>query len=93
MREDSIVSDKNIIFACRSFTVFALTGHIAAEQLAELKGLFELQTNYRNIVLDLQVIRPADRDAVKFLASCEADGIKLQNRPAYIRKWIKRAGN
>jgi hypothetical protein len=59
-----------------------------AEQVAELKALFD--TDYRSIILDLQEMRLADRDAVKFLRSCEADGVKLENCPAYVREWIER---
>jgi len=28
--------------------------------------------------------------AVNFLAGCEADSVKLENCPAYIREWIER---
>jgi hypothetical protein len=27
---------------------------------------------------------------VKFLRECEADGMKLENCPAYVREWIDR---
>ncbi|HEY3620626.1 MAG TPA: hypothetical protein VGK96_27805 [Candidatus Sulfotelmatobacter sp.] len=72
------------------FTVFILSGRIEAQQVAELKELFELHTDYRNIILDLRELRLADRDAVKFLRGCEAHGMKLENCPAYMREWIKR---
>ena len=70
------------------FTVFTLSGRMEAEQVAELKELFD--TDYRNIILDLQEMRLADRDAVKFLRSCERDGMKLENCPAYVREWMDR---
>jgi hypothetical protein len=41
--------------ARQGFTVFTLSGRINAEQVAELKGLFD--TNYRNIILDLREVR------------------------------------
>ncbi len=59
-----------------------------AEEVVELKALFD--TDHRTIVLDLQDVRLADRDAVKFLRDCEADGMKLENCPAYIREWMER---
>jgi anti-anti-sigma regulatory factor len=74
--------------ARQEFTVFTLIGRINAEQVAELKGLFD--SDYRNIILDLREVRLADRDAVKFLRGCEADGMTLENCPAYIREWIDR---
>jgi len=45
---------------------------------------------YRTIVLDLQDVRLADRDAVKFLRDCEAHGMKLENCPEYVREWMER---
>jgi len=42
------------------------------------------------VVLDLKDIKLVNRDAVKFLAHCEADGARLKNCPAYIREWIAR---
>jgi hypothetical protein len=74
--------------ARQKFTIFTLSGRISAEQVAELKGLFD--TDYRNIILDLREVRLADRDAVKFLRGCEADGMKLENCPAYVREWMDR---
>jgi hypothetical protein len=70
------------------FTVFTLSGRMKAEQVAGLKELFD--TDYRSIILDLQEMRLADRDAVKFLRSCERDGMTLENCPAYVREWMDR---
>jgi hypothetical protein len=70
------------------FTVFIVSGHMEAEEVAELKKLFDCE--YRNIILDLWDVRLADRDAVRFLRSCEADGVKLENCPAYVREWMDR---
>jgi hypothetical protein len=61
------------------------------KEVAELKALFD--ADYRTIVLDLRDVRLADRDAVKFLRDCEADGIKLENCPAYVREWMEREKN
>ena len=70
------------------FTVFTLSGRMEAAQLPELKELFD--RDYRNIILDLRDVRLADRDAVRFLKSCEAEGMKLENCPAYVREWMDR---
>ena len=72
----------------QGFTVFTLSGRMEAEHVAELKELFD--RDYRNIILDLRDLRLADRDAVRFLRGCEADGMKLENCPAYVREWIDR---
>ena len=72
----------------QGITVFALSGRMNAEEVAELKTLFD--ADYRNIILDLRDVRLADRDAVRFLRGCEADGMKLENCPAYVREWMDR---
>jgi predicted metal-binding protein len=70
------------------FTVFTLSGRMETEHVVELKELFD--HDYRNIILDLQDLRLADRDAVRFLKGCEESGMKLQNCPAYVREWMNR---
>ena len=62
-----------------------------AAEVAELKALFA--ADYRTIVLDLQEVRLAERDAVKFLRDCKAGGMKLENCPAYVREWMEREKN
>ena len=34
-------------------------------------------------------VKLVDREAVSFLAPCEASGIRLENCPAYVREWIR----
>ena len=72
----------------QGFTVFSLSGRIEAEQVAELKELFD--RDYRNIIVDLRDLRLADRDAVRFLRNCKAEGMKLENCPAYVCEWMDR---
>jgi len=70
------------------FTVFTLSGRMEAAQIPDLKELFD--SDYRNIILDLGDVRLADRDVVRFLRGCDADGMKLENCPAYVREWMDR---
>jgi len=70
------------------FVVFALSGRIETALTAELQKLIDLETENRNVILDLKEVQLVDQDTVRFLARCEADGIKLENCPAYIREWI-----
>ena len=72
----------------QGITVFALSGRMNAEEVAELKALFD--ADYRNIILDLRDVRLADRDAVRFLRGCQAEGVRLENCPAYVREWMDR---
>jgi hypothetical protein len=61
--------------------------------VAELQRLLSLEQTGCRIALDLEDVRLIDRDAVKFLARCEADSIRLENCPAYIREWIAQERN
>jgi hypothetical protein len=58
--------------------------------MAELRRLFELQADCRNIVLDLKDVSVVDRGAIGFFERCEADGVKLENCASYIREWMER---
>jgi anti-anti-sigma regulatory factor len=70
--------------------LFTLSGRIEAEDIDELRRLFELEGADGHIALDLKDVTLVDRDAVKFLADCEAGSIKLENCPPYVREWIGR---
>ena len=75
----------------RSFNsgvVLSLIGRIQTEDVSELQRLLSLEAVDQAIELDLQDITLVDREAMKFLAHCEAESIKLENCPAYIREWI-----
>jgi anti-anti-sigma regulatory factor len=72
------------------FTVFVLSGRIETQAIAELRRLFELRPDSPDIVLDLKDVSVVDRDALRFFAGCEADGVKLENCAAYIREWMER---
>ena len=69
--------------------VFKLSGRIEAEDAKELRELLALETAGQQLVLDLRDVTLVNQDAVTFLSSCEADSIKLENCPAYIRVWIE----
>ena len=71
-------------------TIFVLSGRIENKAIAELRRLFELQTDHCDIVLDLKEVGVIDRDALHFFAGCEADGVKLENCAPYIREWMER---
>jgi hypothetical protein len=73
--------------------VFTLTGRIQVEHLPELQKLLAMEATDQNVVLDLDQVRLVDRETVKFLKQCEADGAKLENCPAYIREWMEKERN
>jgi len=78
-----------------NYVVFALSGRIEAEDVAELARLCQSNADKHNFTLDLGDVRLVNRDAIKFLADCEANGTKLRNCPAYVREWVskERDGN
>ena|ERR1700719_2937759 len=72
------------------FTVFILSGRIEKQAIAELRRLFEGQTDYRDMILDLKDVGVIDRDVMRFFVRCEADGVTLENCASYIREWMER---
>ena len=75
--------------------VFALSGRMDKDNIAELETVIRSEANGRSIVLDLKDVTLVGQDAITFLERCEADNITLVNCPAYIREWItrKRSGS
>jgi hypothetical protein len=69
-------------------TILRLSGRLQSEHLEELKAQIEGGT--QRVVLDLEEVKLVDRDAVCFLAVCEAKGIELRQCSPYIRDWIAR---
>jgi anti-anti-sigma regulatory factor len=76
--------------AANGQVLFTLSGRMDAKNVAEMKELFGSEPKGRRIVLDLKDLTLVDREAVRFLESCETDSIKIKNCPAYIREWIRR---
>ena len=74
--------------AKEDIVTYTLSGRIKAEEAAELNRIFEVEGHVHRIVLDLKEVKLADQYAVRFLARCEANGIRLVDCPAYIREWI-----
>ncbi len=72
------------------YVVFTLSGRIEEDLVAELQRLFALEADGHSLVLDLQEVTLVDRDAVWYLARCEAEGATLEHCPAYIHEWIAR---
>jgi hypothetical protein len=70
--------------------VFALSGRMDEEHIAELETLIRSETNGSRIVLNLKDLTLAGQEAISFLERCEADGITLMNCAAYVREWITR---
>jgi hypothetical protein len=65
---------------------FALSGRLGSEQVGDLRALMQAET--RKVTFDLQEVDIVDHEIVAFLSRCAADGVKLQNSPLYIERWI-----
>jgi hypothetical protein len=68
-------------------TTLKLIGRIRAEHLDELRRQIAASAPS---ALELKEVTLVDADAVRFLGSCETEGIQLLNCSAYIREWIVR---
>jgi hypothetical protein len=71
---------------------FTVSGRLGADNISELSELLAAEPSGRNRILDLKDVVLVDGDVVRFLSTCEADGIVLRNCPPYIRAWITREG-
>lgn len=70
-------------------TVLTVSGRLDAENVSELRQSLDTVPSGEAAVLFLADLVLADREAVRFLGECEAEGrVVLRDCPAYIRRWI-----
>ena len=67
--------------------VLRISGRITREDVDVLRTALEDDSVVAVELAELELI---DRDALKLLATNEANGIELRHCPAYIREWITR---
>jgi hypothetical protein len=74
----------------RERSIITLSGRIGVEVIAELQRVLDLETSRSDhaVALDLNEILLVDREAIRFLAGCEAKCIAIEKPPVYIREWI-----
>ena len=63
-----------------------LIGRVESEYLDELRA--QVRTHGPRVALDLGEVTLVDRAAVRFLSSCETEGIELRHCAPYIREWM-----
>ena len=69
--------------------LFTLSGQLeTTEDIQQLQQLLAVETSGQQLILDLRDVTLVSPDAVTFLHGCEADGIKLDNCPLHVRRWI-----
>ena len=69
-------------------TKLRLSGRIQSDQIANIRS--EMDGNCTSKILDLSETTLVDLGVVRFLISCEDDGIELVQCPAYVREWMLR---
>jgi hypothetical protein len=69
-------------------TKLRLSGRIQSDQIATIQS--EISKDGTRKVLDLSEITLVDIDAVRFLITCEDEGIELSKCPSYICEWMVR---
>ena len=71
--------------------VFTLSGRMDEDDIPELERMIRSEKDGRPVILDLRNLILVGRDAIRFLARCEADRIILKNCARYVREWISRS--
>ena len=70
------------------FMMLRLSGRLQSEHVVQLRAQIERST--QRVILDLDEVKLVDRDVVRFLGLCEANGVELRQCSPYIRDWIDR---
>lgn len=71
-----------------SVTRLRLSGRIRSDHIVSIRT--EMDDGCTRKILDLSEVTLVDVGAVRFLISCEDEGIELVQCPPYIREWILR---
>jgi hypothetical protein len=67
---------------------FTLSGRMQSEDIEQFQQLLDVETPGQPLMFNLRDVTLVNQDAVRFLAECEAKGIKLASCPLHIRNWI-----
>ena len=67
-------------------TTIRLIGRMQADHLEELEK--QVRESGSNVSLDLEEVNLVDVEVVRFLGTCEGQGVRLLNGSPYINDWI-----
>jgi anti-anti-sigma regulatory factor len=67
-------------------TTIRLIGRLRREHIEELKG--QIKAGGASVTLDLNEVSLVDLDVIRFLATCQTEGISLVHCSRYIQDWI-----
>jgi anti-anti-sigma regulatory factor len=69
-------------------TTLRLIGRMRREHIEELKA--QIKAGGTSVTLDLNEVSLVDLDVIRFLATCQKEGISLVHCSRYIGNWITR---
>ena len=69
-------------------TKLRLSGRIQSDLISGIRSA--INDGFERKILDLSEVTLVDLHTVRFLISCEDDGIELVECPLYVREWILR---
>jgi hypothetical protein len=69
-------------------TKLRLSGRIQSDQIASIQS--EMDDECASKILDLSEVTLVDLGVVRFLISCEHEGVELVHSPPYVREWMLR---
>ena len=69
-------------------TRLRLSGRIQSDFIASIRS--EMDDEYTCKILDLSEVTLVDVGVVRFLISCEDEGVELIQCPPYVREWMHR---
>lgn len=69
-------------------TKLRLSGRIQSDQIASIQS--EMDDDCESKVLDLSEVTLVDLDVIRFLITCEDEGVDLIQCPLYVREWMIR---
>jgi hypothetical protein len=81
LRVERLVAGEGIV-------VLRVSGRIDAEGVDTLRELLKREEG--KVAIDLKEVRLINREAIRFLARSEANGVELRNCSDYIGEWISR---
>jgi hypothetical protein len=67
-------------------TTLRLIGRMRREHIEELKA--QIEAGGASVTLDLNEVSLVDLDVIRFLATCQTEGISLVHCSRYINNWI-----
>jgi hypothetical protein len=67
-------------------TTIRLIGRMQREHIEELKA--QIQAGGTSVTLDLNEVSLVDLDVIRFLATCQTEGISVVHCSRYINNWI-----